>query len=93
MSTIRDALAERVAPHHGPSAPLRNALSDAELHLVRYLPSNLTASEIASELLVSINTVRTHMRHISVKLGAHTRREAVALARELGLVASGAVRG
>ena len=76
----------------GPAAPLRDELSDAELRVVRYLPSNLTASEIASELVVSANTVRTHMRHIYAKLDAHSRSEAVARARELGLVAPGAVR-
>ena len=38
---------------------------------MRYLPSNLTAAEIASELIVSANTVRTHMRHIYAKLDAH----------------------
>ena len=68
-------------------------LSDAELRVVGYLPSNLTAAEIASELVVSTNTVRTHMRHIYAKLDAHTRSEAVARARELGLVAPGAARG
>ena len=48
--------------------------------------------EIASELVVSTNTVRTHMRHIYAKLDAHTRSEAVARARELGLVAPGHAR-
>jgi LuxR family maltose regulon positive regulatory protein len=90
ISTILDALAGRA--QGGPSAPLREPLSDAELRVVRYLPSNLTASEIASELVVSANTVRTHMRHIYAKLDAHTRSEAVARARELGLVAPGALR-
>ena len=68
-------------------------LSDAELRVLGYLPSNLTAAAIASELVVSTNTVRTHMRHIYAKLDAHSRSEAVARARELGLVAPGAVRG
>ena len=93
ISTILDTLAGRAAPRRGPAAPLRDELSDAELRVVRYLPSNLTASEIASELFVSANTVRTHMRHIYAKLDAHSRSEAVARARELGLVAPGAVRG
>ena len=93
ISTILDTLAGRAAPARGPAAPLRDELSDAELRVVRYLPSNLTASEIASELVVSANTVRTHMRHIYAKLDAHSRSEAVARARELGLVAPGAVRG
>ena len=67
-------------------------MSDAELRVVRFLPSNLTAAEIASELIVSANTVRTHMRHIYAKRDAHTRSEAVARARELGLLAPGAIR-
>jgi LuxR family transcriptional regulator, maltose regulon positive regulatory protein len=91
IRAILDMLAGRPAPRHGP-APPRDALSNAEVRVVRYLPSNLTAAEIASELVVSTNTVRTHMRHIYAKLGAHTRSEAVARARELGLVAPGAVR-
>ncbi len=92
ISTILDVLAGRSAPVRGSSAPLRDDLSEAELRVVRYLPSNLTASAIASELVVSTNTVRTHMRHIYTKLDAHSRSEAVARARELGLVAPGSVR-
>jgi LuxR family maltose regulon positive regulatory protein len=91
VATILDTLAGHAAPR-GPGTPLREALSDAELRVVRYLPSNLTASEIASELVVSANTVRTHMRHIYAKLDAHSRSEAVARARELRLVAPGAAR-
>jgi LuxR family maltose regulon positive regulatory protein len=90
ISTILDTLAG--GAHGGPAAPLRDELSDAELRVVRYLPSNLTAAQIASELMVSANTVRTHMRHIYAKLDAHSRNEAVARARELGLVAPGGVR-
>ena len=70
-------------------APLREELSEAELRVVRYLPSNLKAPEIAAELYVSSNTVRTHLRHIYAKLDAHSRTEAVARARELGLLAPG----
>jgi LuxR family maltose regulon positive regulatory protein len=92
ISSILDTLSGRIAPHHGPAAQLRDELSDAELRVVRYLPSNLTATEIAGELFVSANTVRTHMRHIYSKLDAHSRSEAVARARELGLLAPGAAR-
>jgi LuxR family transcriptional regulator, maltose regulon positive regulatory protein len=92
ISTILDALAGRASPQRGSNTPLRDELSEAELRVVRYLPSNLTASEIASELVVSANTIRTHMRHIYAKLDAHSRSEAVARARELGLVAPGTVR-
>ena len=55
--------------------------------MIRYLPSNLRAPEIAAELFVSTNTVRTHLRHIYAKLGAHGRAEAVERARQLGLLA------
>ena len=92
ISAIRDVLAGRAAPQRG-SAPLLDELSEAELRVLGYLPSNLTAGEIASELVVSTNTVRTHMRHIYAKLDAHSRSEAVARAREHGLVAPGSARG
>ena len=71
----------------GERVPVLDELSEAELRVVRYLPSNLRAPEIAAELCVSTNTVRTHLRHIYAKLDAHSRSEAVARARELGLLA------
>jgi len=61
-------------------------LSDGELRVLRFLPSNLTAPEIGAELYVSLNTVKTHMRHIYAKLGVHRRTDAVDRARELGLI-------
>ena len=67
-------------------------LSGAERRVLRYLPTNLTAREIADELFVSVNTVKTHMRHIYAKLGVHRRTEAVDRARELGLLAPSARR-
>jgi LuxR family transcriptional regulator, maltose regulon positive regulatory protein len=85
VTTILDVLAGASAPE--PVGPLREPLSDAELRVVRFLPSNLKASEIAAELFVSTNTVRTHLRHIYAKLDAHGRAEAVARARELRLLA------
>ena len=60
--------------------------------MLRYLPTNLTMPEIASELYVSHNTVRTHMRHLYAKLGTHRRAEAVARARDLSLLAPTALR-
>jgi LuxR family maltose regulon positive regulatory protein len=68
-------------------APSEHDLSDAELRVVRYLPTNLTVPAIAGELILSPNTVGTHLRHIYAKLGVHSRSEAVARARELGLLA------
>jgi LuxR family maltose regulon positive regulatory protein len=83
LSTILDLLAGSSPEEF---APLLDELSEAELRVLRYLPSNLKAPEIASELYVSANTVRTHLRHIYAKLDAHTRSEAVSRARELGLL-------
>jgi LuxR family maltose regulon positive regulatory protein len=62
-------------------------LSQGETRVLRYLPTNLSAPEIARELSVSVNTVRTHIRHVCGKLGAHGRTEAVTQARALGLLA------
>ena len=67
--------------------PLLEPLSDSELRVLRYLPTNLTGSEIAGELYVSYNTVSTHLRHLYAKLGTHTRSDTVACARALGLLA------
>ena len=85
--TILDVLAGSAPAVHRKPAPLLDELSEAELRVIRYLPTNLRAPEIAAELFVSTNTIRTHQRHIYAKLGAHGRAEAVARARELGLLA------
>jgi LuxR family maltose regulon positive regulatory protein len=66
---------------------LAEPLSQGETRVLRYLPTNLSAPEIARELSVSVNTVRTHIRHVCGKLGAHGRTEAVTQARALGLLA------
>jgi LuxR family transcriptional regulator, maltose regulon positive regulatory protein len=86
LRTILDVRAGSSARARRSPAPLQDELSDAELRVVRYLPSNLKAPEIAAELCVSANTVRTHIRHIYAKLDAHDRNDAVARARELGLL-------
>src|SRR5262245_48802461 len=65
-------------------------LSKSEIRVLRYLPTHLPAPEIAGELSVSTSTVKTHMRNLYVKLGAHSRAEAVESARTLGLVAPSA---
>jgi DNA-binding CsgD family transcriptional regulator len=75
LAAILDLLAGSGRHPPGQPAPLLEELSDAELRVVRYLPSNLKAPEIASELMLSLNTVRTHLRHIYAKLGAHSRSE------------------
>jgi len=60
--------------------------------VLRYLPTNLSAAEIANELYVSPNTVKTHIHNLYTKLSTHRRGEAVARARALGLLAPSAGR-
>jgi len=79
-------------PPAGPQPPLE-PLSDSEIRVLRYLPTNLSMRQIGSELYVSHNTVRTHITHLYAKLGTHTRAEAVARARALGLLAPSPLRG
>jgi DNA-binding CsgD family transcriptional regulator/type II secretory pathway predicted ATPase ExeA len=86
---IINALSGRTpaAPVAGPAEHLPDPLSQAEARVLRFLQTSLSAPEIARELYVSVNTVRTHMRHVYDKLGAHRRLEAVDRARALGLLA------
>jgi LuxR family transcriptional regulator, maltose regulon positive regulatory protein len=60
------------APRSGNSPlVLIEPLSRSEMRVLRYLPTNLSAPEIARELSVSVTTVRTHIRHLFVKLDGH----------------------
>jgi LuxR family maltose regulon positive regulatory protein len=61
-------------------------LSERELEVLRHLSALLTTEEIASEMFISANTVRTHIRRILGKLSVSRRHEAVRRARELNLV-------
>jgi len=70
--------------------PLLEPLRESEIRILRYLPTNLTLPEIARELHVSHNTVKTHVRSLYTQLGAHRRAEAVDRARALGLLAPAA---
>jgi LuxR family transcriptional regulator, maltose regulon positive regulatory protein len=71
-----------------PSADIEQ-LSPSELRVLRYLPTNLSRPEIASELSVSVNTVNTHIRNIYAKLQAQDRSSAVQRARERRLLSAG----
>jgi LuxR family transcriptional regulator, maltose regulon positive regulatory protein len=87
-------LAEILNVLAGSAVPARTAdpaepdedLSESELRVLRFLPSHLSAPEIAAELYLSTSTVKTHLRHIYAKLGVHRRTEAVERARARGLL-------
>jgi LuxR family maltose regulon positive regulatory protein len=72
------------------SPRLTEQLSGSEIRVLRYLPTHLSAPEIAGELSVSTSTVKTHLRNLYAKLGVHSRAEAVESARTLGLLAPSA---
>ena len=61
-------------------------LADRELALLRLLPTHLTYGEIADQMCVSINTVKTYQKALFRKLNASKRSEAVAVARQAGLI-------
>jgi LuxR family maltose regulon positive regulatory protein len=68
------------------AAPEQLELSERELAVLRLLASPLSQREIGDQLYVSLNTVKTHTRHIFRKLGVSSRQEATARARDLGLL-------
>ena len=87
VSDLLDMLAgSPPGPQAQEPGTLEEQLSESELRVLRFLPSNLSAPEIAAELYVSTSTVKTHMRHVYSKLGVHGRSQAVARARELALL-------
>ncbi len=81
-----DEVDPRTTP--APEAELRlvEALSDRELEVLRLLGSDLDGPAIARNLFVSLNTVRTHTKHIYTKLGVNSRRAAISKAHQLGLL-------
>ena len=73
-------------PAPGPRPELIDPLSDRELDVLRLLGSDLDGPAIARELVVSLNTVRTHTKHIYTKLGVNNRRAAISKAHQLHLL-------
>jgi LuxR family maltose regulon positive regulatory protein len=76
---------ERRTTTSGPPV-LVELLSDRELEVLRLLTTHLTSTEIAEELVISANTVRTHIKSVYGKLSVHSRKDAVQRARELELL-------
>jgi LuxR family maltose regulon positive regulatory protein len=74
------------APARPAKQPLVEPLSDRELEVLRLLAGDLDGPDIARELYISVNTLRTHTKNIFAKLGVTSRRAAVSRATELGLI-------
>ena len=79
-------LRAQLAKERGSSAPGASALTTAELRLLPMLPTHLSIPEIAGELFLSPNTIKSQAISIYRKLGAASRSQAVARSRELGLL-------
>ncbi|BBH70628.1 LuxR family transcriptional regulator [Actinoplanes sp. OR16] len=84
----RGSVLTEITGEHPVIAPATQAdtLSERETDVLQYMPTVLTAAEIADDLNISVNTVKAHLRSIYRKLGAGRRREAVMTARQLGLL-------
>jgi LuxR family maltose regulon positive regulatory protein len=73
-------------PSPSPVPPSAGPLTERELQVLRLLSGELSGPQIARELYVSHNTLRTHTKHIYAKLDVATRRAAVRRARDRGLL-------
>ena len=73
-------------PVDADAGPGRAPLSPRERVVLRYLPTTMCNQEIAAQMCVSVNTIKTHLKAIYRKLGVEDRRAAVARARELKLL-------
>ena len=77
---------QRAAAAQSRHEGLIEPLTDRELAILRLLPAPSSLRQLASELFVTPNTLKTHLRAIYRKLGAESREEAVIRARERGLI-------
>ena len=68
------------------SGGLSDPLTEAEIKVLRRLPHRLSYRDIASDLHLSLNTVKTHLRHSYMKLGVDSRSAAIRRASSLGLL-------
>jgi DNA-binding CsgD family transcriptional regulator len=78
--------ASEPSPSPGPQPSPGEPVTRSEIRVLCYLPSHMSLREIAGELYISVNTVKTHVRHLYQKLGAGSRGEAVDRARACGLL-------
>ena len=86
VAVLRRAGSQSPTRDRGGVASTDEALSEREVEVLRLLATELSGPEIAQQLYVSVNTLRTHTKHIFTKLDVNTRRAAVRRATELGLL-------
>jgi LuxR family maltose regulon positive regulatory protein len=76
----------RKSTGHPVPLPGPEPLSERELEVLRLMAAGLSSRDIASRDVVSINTVKTQLKSIYGKLGAHNRNDAITAAHDLGLL-------
>jgi LuxR family maltose regulon positive regulatory protein len=76
-------------PALGVGDDLVEPLSEREASVLRYFPTMLSYHDIATELLISVNTLKTHVRSIHRKLGVSSRGDAIRRAQALGMLKVG----
>jgi LuxR family transcriptional regulator, maltose regulon positive regulatory protein len=86
---LLNVLDSPTGPSRNDVAPLLEPLSERELAVLRFLPTMMSNAEIASEMFVSVNTVKTHLKHVYRKLDVADRRDAVRRGRRLRLLTPG----
>ncbi len=93
VSKLLDALDAEAPMRRGPTGPaspvaqpLEESLSERELEVLRLVAAGLSNRDIAQELVLATGTVKKHTNNIFTKLGVRNRTQAVAQARELGLL-------
>ena len=75
------------APRTAQDPPTAEQLSSRELAVLRLIAQGCSNQEISEQLFISLHTVKTHASHINSKLGVERRTQAVARAKELGVLA------
>ncbi|WP_333740554.1 response regulator transcription factor, partial [Streptomyces sp. IBSBF 2806] len=73
-------------PSDGPPPPMVEELTGRERDVLRRLALAMSTQEIAADLYLSVNTVKTHLKSAYRKLSVSRRNEAVRRARDLGLL-------
>lgn len=83
---LLDKIAAQSLETPSPEQATAELLSPRELEVLRLLPSSMSADELADELVISVNTIRSHLKSIYAKLDVHSRHEAITKASHLDLL-------
>lgn len=86
ISIGSDLLARLLSRLHHQHEPRQSDLTAREHEILELIAGGLTNNAIATELFISVNTVRNHVQSLSAKLGAHSKLEALSIAIRDGLI-------